>query len=336
MNRTGVGIIGLGMAANKHALALADLSGRAEVVAAWSPTKGRRDAFAAAHAMPVCDTLDKIIDNPAIGLVLILTPPFTHLDLVRRCAQAGKHVLLEKPIEGTLERSEAVVRVCREAGIKLGIVFQNRWRTPHVALRDLLRAGTLGEPISVNMATRWWRPDSYFQEPGRGIKDRDGGGVMLTQGIHMMDQLVDLIGCPRRVTGFAATSSLRKIDTEDAVSAALQWRGGAIGVLDATTTRFPTSGEKIDIAAEHGSAALERKRLRVWLKDGRTIDVAEDEADPAVQRDYLAHRRLIEDMLDAMAENRPPGAEGAACLAVHRLIDAILLSSISGKVETVQ
>jgi UDP-N-acetyl-2-amino-2-deoxyglucuronate dehydrogenase len=323
------------LAANKHALALAHLNDRAEVVAAWSPSQARRDAFAAVHAMPVCDTLDDIIADPSIGLVLILTPPFTHLDLVRRCAAMGKHVLLEKPIEGTLERSEALVRAGEDAGIKLGVVLQNRWRTPHVALRDLIRSGALGELISVNVAIRWWRPDSYFEEPGRGIKDRDGGGVMLTQGIHMMDQLVDLAGCPQRVVGFAATSRLRRIDTEDAVGAALQWTGGAIGVLDATTTRFPTTGEKIDIAAEHGSATLERTRLRAWLKDGRTIDIAEDEADPAVQRDYLAHRRLIVDMLDAIEENRAPGAAGVACLNVHRLIEAILRSSVSGQAEVV-
>ncbi len=333
MTRMRIGIIGLGMAANKHALALAELRDRCEVVACWSPSQARRDAFVAAHGMAVCDTLDEIINDPDIGLVLVLTPPFTHHDLVRRCAERGKHVLLEKPIEGTLERSEEVVRMCADAGVRLGIVFQNRCRTPHVRLKALIKTGILGEAISVSLAVRWWRPDSYFKEPGRGIRDRDGRGVMLTQAIHLMDQMVDLVGMPDEVTGFAATSRLRQIDTEDVVAGAMRWAGGAVGVMDATTARFPTTGESIDIAAEHGSALLERRRLRVWLRDGQTIDVSEDEADPAVAKDYLAHRRLISDMLDAIEQKREPIADGEASLDVHRLIAAFLRSSSSGTVE---
>jgi predicted dehydrogenase len=283
--------------------------------------------------MPVCGALEDIIGDPTIDLVLVLTPPFTHLDLVRRCAEAGKHVLLEKPIEGTLERSRQLVRLCRAHSVRLGIVFQNRFRTPHLRLRELIGKGVLGDPISVSLAVRWWRPDSYFQEPGRGIKSRDGGGVMLTQAIHMMDQMVDLLGAPQSVTAFASTSKLRQIDTEDAVAAALRWTGGAIGVLDATTTRYPTTGEQLDIAAEQGTAVLERTRLRVWLKDGQMIDMSEDPNDPAVAGDYLAHRRLLEDMCEAIEQHRDPLANGEDSMKVHVLIDALLKSASTGQIE---
>lgn len=158
---------------------------------------------------------------------------------------------------------------------------------------------------------------------------------MLTQAIHMMDQLIDLSGSPNRVTGFAATSGLRQIDTEDVAAAAMQGKCGAVGVLDATTTRFPTAREKIDIAAEFGSATLERQRLRVWLKDGQIIDVSEDDADTAVHPDYLAHRRLITDMLDAIELGQKPIADGAGSLDVDRLIEAIIRSNESGRTERV-
>ena len=93
-----VALIGLGMAVNKHALALKDLAGRVEVAACWSPTPARRIAFAAMHGLPVTDSLDAILQDRSIGLIFILTPPWTHLDLATRCIAAGKHILLEKPI----------------------------------------------------------------------------------------------------------------------------------------------------------------------------------------------------------------------------------------------
>jgi UDP-N-acetyl-2-amino-2-deoxyglucuronate dehydrogenase len=328
-------LVGLGMAVDKHARALKELAGRVEVAACWSPTAARRSAFAAAHALPVTDSLDAILDDRSIDLVFILTPPWTHLDLATRCVAAGKHILLEKPIEATLERSERLVAMCGAAGVKLGIVFQNRFRTPHLRLAALLREGRLGDLISVSISVRWWRPDSYFAEPGRGIRARDGGGVLLTQAIHSMDQLVALTGPVESVCAFAATSPLRRIDTEDVVAAALRFPSGAIGTLDATTTSFPGSPERIDIAGRLGAATLERRQLRVWLRDGTVIDEQEDAVDPAVQGDHLAHRRLIEDMIDAIEQAREPGANGLDALVVHRLIEAVLRSADSGRFELV-
>ena len=322
-----IALLGLGMAVKKHVLALRDLTDRAEVAACWSPTEVRREAFARDYGLPVTGDLDGIFADRSIGLVFILTPPWTHLDLAEQCVAAGKHILLEKPIEATLARSEQLVGLCASAGVKLGIVFQNRFRTPHLRLAELMRAGRLGEPISIALSVRWWRPDSYFAEPGRGMRERDGGGVLLTQAIHVMDQLMALAGPVEEVKSFAATSPLRRIDTEDVVAAALRWPSGAIGSLDATTTAFPGSGERIELACKNGSALLERKRLRVWLRDGTNLDVGEDEGDPAVQGDYLAHRRLIEDMIAAIERGGEPEASGERSLAVHRLIDAVMRST---------
>jgi predicted dehydrogenase len=164
------------------------------------------------------------------------------------------------------------------------------------------------------------------------MRARDGGGVLLTQAIHAMDQLIALAGPVESVRGFAATSPLRQIDTEDVVAAALRWPSGAIGVLDATTTSFPGSSERIDMAGRFGSATLERRQLRVWLRDGAVIDEHEDATDPAVEGDYLAHRRLIEDMVDAIETNREPAANGRTSLAVHHLIETILHSPADASV----
>lgn len=326
--RRRVALLGLGMAVRKHAWALADLSDRAEVVGGWSPTEARRAAFAAEHGMPVSDSAERLIEDPSIDLVMILTPPWTHLDLVRRCAEAGRHVLLEKPVEATLARSEKVVRICDAAGVRLGVVLQNRFRTPHQRLRELVRAGRLGGIVSASVAVRWWRGPEYYAEAGRGLRDRDGGGVLLTQAIHALDQLLDLAGEPEAVCGFHATSPGRGIDTEDVAAGALRWANGAIGVLDCTTANYPGTPERIDIAGTEGSAVLERYRLRAALRDGTVIEAGETgdaEAHPG-GRDHLAHRRIIVDMLDALDETRPPQVDGHAALPVHQLIDGLLRS----------
>src|SRR5262249_10122749 len=163
-----------------------------------------------------------------------LTPPWAHLDLTRRCAAAGKHVLLEKPIEATLARAIETVEACERAGVRLGIVFQHRFRDGAVKLREILPR--LGRLLSCSASGRWWRSDEYFAQAGRGMKARDGGGVLVTQAIHTLDMFLSLTGPVAEVTAFHANAGLRKIDTEDVVGAALRFAKGALGVIDATTT----------------------------------------------------------------------------------------------------
>lgn len=333
MPRHRVGLIGLGAAANKHVLAVRSLGERVEIAAAWSPTPVRRSDFAVRYGVPVVETAEEILDDASIDIVFVLSPPWSHLDWAEKCAERGKHVVMEKPVEATLARAERLVACCRTAGVTLAVVLQNRFRSPHIRLREWLQGGRLGRPLSIALSMRWWRPLSYFAENGRGMLARDGGGVLLSQAIHTMDQLVDLFGVPNQVVGFATRSGLRKIDTEDAVGGALRWDSGAVGTLDATTAAYPRQPERIDLAAENGSALLERTRLRAWLQDGSTFDEGEDADDPAVAEDYLAHRRLIADVLDAIDQGRPPRVDGASALGVHRLIDALLRSSDTGRVE---
>jgi UDP-N-acetyl-2-amino-2-deoxyglucuronate dehydrogenase len=149
MARRRLAIIGLGMAVTPHARSLLDLQGRVEVVAAYSPSEARRADFAARFPFPTAGSLDAVLADPSIDIVAILTPPNTHLDLVRRAAAAGKHIILEKPLEITTERADELVRTCRHAGIKLGVVLQHRFRPAALRLRRLLRSGALGALVEL-------------------------------------------------------------------------------------------------------------------------------------------------------------------------------------------
>lgn len=326
-----VGIIGLGLAVKPHAAALRDLAGRVEVVGGFSPSAERRAAFRAQWGMPVVDSADELLDAPDVDAVIVLTPPRTHGELARRAARAGRHVLLEKPVGITHAEARAIVDDVGAAGRRLGVVFQHRFRAGARMLREILAQRELGDLLSASAAIRWWRGPDYYGQPGRGMRDRDGGGVLLTQAIHTLDLLLDLAGPATRVSAQCRTSALRAIDTEDIACGVVEFACGAIGVVDATTTAFPGYPERIELAGTRGSAVLEAERLVVHRQGLPVIEVDGSTAggggaDP-MAFSHEPHRRLIEDFVAAIEAGREPLASGASALPVHALIDAMAASS---------
>jgi UDP-N-acetyl-2-amino-2-deoxyglucuronate dehydrogenase len=324
-----VALIGLGMAVTPHALGLLDLKARAEVAYAFSPSAARRAAFAARFPFPTCEQLETILEDASVAAVAVLTPPATHLDIVRRCAQAGKHVLLEKPLEISTARAEELVEACRRAGVVLGVVLQNRHKPAARRLARAVAEGELGELAAASAFIELWRPQSYYDEPGRGTRARDGGGVLLTQGIHTLDVLIALAGEPVEARSFWTTTPVHRMETEDLVCAALRWRNGALGAVYATTAAYPGTPERIELLAERASATLAGTRALIRWHDGRTETAGVEGsaggsgADPmAFPHDY--HRAVWEDFLNAVESGREPLVSGREALGVHRLIDALL------------
>jgi UDP-N-acetyl-2-amino-2-deoxyglucuronate dehydrogenase len=309
-------LIGLGMAVTPHARSLLDLRDRVEVVAAFSPSAQRRSDFAARFPFPTVDSVDRILGDKSIDAVAILTPPNTHLDLVRRAAAAGKHILLEKPLEITIERAVELVDTCRRAGVRLAVMLQHRFRPAAMKLAAHMSSGELGAMVGCSTSIRLWRPQSYYDVPGRGTRARDGGGVLLTQGIHTLDLMLSLAGPVDEVRALAATTRVHRMETEDLVCAAVRCANGALGTIDATTTAYPGFPERIEIVGTAATALLSGTELRVFHHDGRVIEVTPDAsaggtgADPmAFPHDY--HRALIADFLDALEQNRAPAVSGA-------------------------
>jgi len=335
MRRIGVGIVGLGNAVKPHAAALRDLAQRAEVVAGWSPSAERRERFAAAWSWPTHDSLDALLRDPRVEAVFVLSPPRTHAEVTLAAARAGKHVLLEKPVDVDHAAARALVDAVEAMGRSFGVVFQHRFREASIALRERLRAGQLGDLLSVSASVRWWRTAEYFREPGRGTMARDAGGVLLTQAIHTLDLLLDLAGPVARVNALCRTSPLRAIDTEDIACATVEYANGAVGVIDATTVAYPGYPERIDVAGAKGSAVIEAERLAGELHDGARFAVEGSSAggggaDP-MAFSHAAHQRLIGEFLDAVEAGRQPRASARSALRVHALIDAMLASSREGR-----
>jgi UDP-N-acetyl-2-amino-2-deoxyglucuronate dehydrogenase len=332
----GIAVVGLGMAHKPHIQSLRELKDRARIVACQSPTAARRELFSATHPdLPVAGDLDAVLGDPQVDAVILLTPPMTHRDLVLRCAAAGKHVLLEKPLDVTAERARQSIDAMQKADRRFGVVLQHRFRAASRKLISIVQAGELGELISASASIRWWRTPEYFAEPGRGMKARDGGGVLITQAIHTIDLFQSLTGPIARVAAMAWTSPQRKIDTEDIVAAAISFQNGAIGTIDATTVAYPGFPEKIELACEKGTAVLEAETLAVYWRDGRILrhEGAESKsggADP-MAFSHEAHKALITDFLDAIEQGREPTVSGREALKVQLLIEALLQSSDTGR-----
>ena len=335
MAKTRLAIIGLGMASAPHAKSLTDLAERVEVVAAFSPSAERRRAFAATHEFPTCDSVETIFGDPSIDAVLLLTPPNTHLDLVRQAATAGKHILLEKPLETSLERAEALVRAAEDAGIKLGIVLQHRFRPVSVALAGIINEGRLGTLVSASARLFNWRPQSYYDQHGRGTLARDGGGVLLTQAIHTLDLMISLAGLPVETIAYCTTSPVHRMETEDLVMGAIRFENGAVGSVSATTCAYPGLADAIDIIGTQGMARLDGTRLSAEFHDGSAFSATDEAAGGGAGADPMAfphhhHRAVIADFLDAIERDHHPRATGREALKVHRLIAAILQSAQTG------
>jgi predicted dehydrogenase len=322
-----VALVGLGMAVTPHAKSLLDL--KVDVAYAYSPSAARRAQFAQRFAFPPCDRLEQILEDRSVQAVAVLTPPNTHLEVVERCAAAGKHVLLEKPLEISTARAERMVRAM--AGRTFAVVLQNRHKPATKRLVEALGAGELGRLAAASAFVDLWRPQSYYDQPGRGTRARDGGGVLLTQGIHTLDVLLALAGEPAEVKSFHTTSAVHRMETEDLVCAAVKWKNGALGVVSATTAAYPGTPERIELVAERATATLVGTKAEIRWHDGRLETAGEEGtaggagADPmAFPHDY--HRAVWADFLSSIEEKREPLVGGAEALRVHRFIDRILRS----------
>lgn len=328
-------VIGLGMASKPHLAALRQLQGGVRIAGLFTRNPERLADHAAATGWPTYDSVQEICDDDTVDGVIIITPPNARKALVEPLARAGKHILMEKPVERDLARAQELVTICDAAGVSLGMVLQHRFRAGSQALSDLVRSGRLGPIRAVRMALPWWRDQSYYDAPGRGSYEQDGGGVLLTQAIHVLDLMLSLTGPVREVQALCGTTAFHEMEAEDFATAGLVFDTGALGSVVATTAAYPGSRESLALDAANGSAALTAGELVVHWHDGTRETVGElsstgGGSDPM---DFPCdwHRDLIADFADSIRQNRPPRITGQEALAVHKLIAAIETSARQGR-----
>ncbi|NQZ31338.1 MAG: Gfo/Idh/MocA family oxidoreductase [Oceanospirillaceae bacterium] len=330
-------LIGLGMVADTHLKAIAGLNGKVRLKGVYARTAQTAQQYAA-KATAICGesctayaSIQQITDDQELDFVIIATPPNARLALVKLFTQAKLPILMEKPIERTSGAALEIVTLCEASNTLLGMVFQHRARVASIKLQQMIKAGELGQLGMVNVAAPLWRAQSYYDEPGRGSYQRDGGGVLISQAIHTLDLMLSLTGEVTEVQAMSRTSMFHQMESEDFVSAGMTFKNGAIGSLLATTANYPGGSECITLHFTKAVAKLERSILEIFWRDGRTESYGESEAiiasnDPMAYKASW-HGSVITDFIEAIAEQRLPMATGREGLKVHRLIDALMASS---------
>lgn len=335
-DKLGLAVVGLGMAAKPHALALQALAPRIEVVGCYARSEAARRAFQESHGFVPADDLTALAQNPRVGAVLLITPPNARQEIVSLFAGAGKHVLSEKPLERDLAGARRIVETCDAAGVQLGVVFQHRFREASEVLARMLADGALGDIRVARADVPWWRDQSYYDEPGRGSYARDGGGVLISQAIHTLDLMLSLAGPVASVLATGATTPFHRMEAEDVMAGAMTFTNGATGALFASTASFPGEAESLRFDCDKASVKLQSGILTVHWRDGRVERFGDTAAGTGGGADPMAfpfdwHRSLISDFTEAVAKGRAPRVTGAMALEVHRLITALENASREGR-----
>ena len=333
--RIGLAVVGVGMAAKPHALALKDLEDLIDVRGVYSRSNDARSAFCNEYGFPNARDVQDLAKDPTVDALLLITPPNARSELISLFANEGKHILTEKPLERTTKAAEYIVKVCAALGVSLGVVFQHRFRAASEALAKLVAEGDLGAIRVVRAEVPWWRDQSYYDDPGRGTYARDGGGVLISQAIHTLDLMLSLTGPAISVQAMCATTPFHNMEAEDFAAGVLEFESGAVGSIFASTASFPGDGESIMFDCDNGSAILKSGTLIVNWRDGRVEQFGEAAstgggADP-MAFPYDWHKSLISDFANSILAGHKPRVTGLQALEVHRLIAAIEDSSRSGQ-----
>jgi predicted dehydrogenase len=355
-------IVGCGVIAPTHARALLQLAGRAELVACSDVIPERAAALAAEFGTDA-RPLDEVLADPGIDAISVCTPSGLHAEVGVPALLAGKHVIIEKPMEVTVEACDRLLEAQRSSGgAALGVICQHRFDPASAAVKEAVVDGALGPLVLAEARVPWYRSQEYYDSGDwRGTWALDGGGALMNQGVHTLDLLRWICGPVTSVYARARTAAHERIEVEDAVAAALTFANGAVGTVVASTAVFPGFPARLAVHGATGSAVVEGDRLATLAVMGRpviggeaanahalqvatggtraaTSAVAQAEADdapgPVDPADVWgeAHRRQLLDFVDAVEQGRAPLVDGLEGRNAVELVRAIYASARTGDV----
>lgn len=339
-------LIGCGNIGRTHAEALTRLAatGTAALVAVQDVRPERAAAFAATHGARAV-TWEEVLADPSVDAVTICTPSGTHADLGIAALEAGKHVVVEKPMDADLARAQRLADAAKRTGLTLAVVSQHRFDPATAAVADVLARGGIGTPVLVEASVPWWRSQAYYDaDAWRGTWDGDGGGALINQAIHTVDLMLALAGPVTRVQATAATRA-HTIDVEDVVSAALTFAGGAVGTLSASTAVRPGAPARLALHGDGGTVVLEGDAVVLDVRaDGTrgaetapTADARQVAGDgsravvPDPAQWGRAHEAQLADVVAAVRTGRAPVVGAAEGLRALALVDAVYRSARTGR-----
>jgi len=324
-------VIGLGSVSGHHIKSIQELD-NCQLVAVASSRAEQAKKVGEEYGVRHFLNYQSVLQQDEVDAVSICTTSGSHLDIAIAAAKAGKHVLVEKPLEITTERIDQIIEACEKAGVKLACIFQNRFTETYQAIEKVVKNGQLGKLVLGNAYIKWYRNDEYYASRNwRGTLDGDGGAALMNQSIHTIDLLQNLMGEVNSIFGKIDTRT-HDIEGEDVGVALLQFKNGALGTIEGSTSAYPGYPERLEIFGEKGSIILEGGDLIAWNVDGiPQPKIAAKKAtvgasDPMVIA-YTLHKKQIEDFADAVLNDRKPIVDGHEARKAVAIIRAIYASS---------
>lgn len=342
----GFAIVGCGMIAAFHMKALKELPG-ARVVALVDPIPGLARKLADSSGVG-CDAYTELkpaLERKDVDIVIVATPSGAHMDPAVAAAQAGKHVVVEKPLEVTVERCDQIINACEQNKVKLCTIFPSRFVDANCALKAAVDAGRFGRLTLGETTCKWWRSQEYYDKGGwRGTWKLDGGGALMNQAIHNVDLLLWMMGPVTHISAFTARLAHERIEVEDTAVACLRFASGALGVIEATTSVHPGLPKTIAVHGDKGTVVIEQEDVLRWEL---TPETAEDKvtrqrfaqkvgasggaSDPAAIS-HTYHLRQLTDFVKALEEGRKPLVDGREGRKAVEVIKAVYRSAETGRV----
>ncbi len=326
---TNIGLIGGGNISETHARAAHTIPG-VQIAAIFGSNAENVNRLCREYGGTAYTDFEKFLAHKPMEMVAIGSPSGLHAEQGVAAARRGLHVLCEKPLDISLQKADAFIAEARNAGVKLGVFFQDRCKPDILCVKNAVAAGTLGRPVLADARVKWYRPPEYYAKSRwRGTLALDGGGALINQAVHTLDLMLWIFGEVKSVQAMSKTA-LHAIEAEDTLTALLEFGNGALGVLQATTSVFPGYPRRLELSGSEGTIIIEQDRvLAADLRNpaANLLSRSEADANPSssspVVSDARGHQAVLENFLEAMRTNTEPrcnGQEGRRSVAVVRAI----------------
>ena len=341
----GFAIVGCGMIARFHARALADVPGTKLVaLVSRSTDSARKMRDELKLHCDLTTNLDEVLEREDVNAVVITTPSGAHAEPALAAANAKKHVVVEKPLEVTLERCDRIIDACAKNKVQLCTIFPSRFGDANIELKKAITASRFGRLTLGETTCKWWREQSYFDGGGwKGTQALDGGGALMNQANHNVDLLLWMMGEVAEVMGLTATLAHERIEVEDTAVACLRFKNGALGVIQAATSAWPGLPKTIGIHGDQGSVVIEQDDLVRWefkqshpdddairRRFAHKVGASGGSSNPAAIS-HVGHARQLADFADAIRTGRAPSVDGREGRKAVAVILAIYESQRTGK-----
>ncbi|WP_018970350.1 Gfo/Idh/MocA family protein [Rubritalea marina] len=337
------GIIGTGMISEFHALAIEAME-NGSLHSCYNRSPEKAQAFAAKYGIESHTSLEAFLADPELKIVTIGTPSGAHFDPAMAAIAAGKHVICEKPLEITPERIDQLIGAAEAKQVTLAAILNRRFNAPIQQLKRAVDTGRFGQLSLVEASIKWFRDQAYYDSAAwRGTWALDGGGALMNQSIHIIDQLLYCVGPVKRVSASVACVAHEGIEVEDTAVAILEFENGARGVIQGSTACYSTHGHpaEVNICGSKGSAFLADEAFRVWdfaeaqpidttihaelMEDTESIGIG---ANDPTKINFTGHQHNFEEVVSSIQQNRRCSVDAHEARKAVELIRAIYDSAI--------